>query len=78
MRRANEMANSGKQTLKCFLLFVPFFVLAVISGGIYNDLRTNDIPDTVPGPKMTKAGQGITAAMVSECLYFVLWLSFGN
>lgn len=57
---------SGKQALKCFLVFVPFFVLAVYSGSIYNDLHSNDIPDTVPAVEMTKAGQGITAVIVSE------------
>jgi hypothetical protein len=56
---------SGIQSLKCILVFVPFFVLAVYSGSIYDDLRSNYIPDTVPAVKMTKAGQGITAAIVS-------------
>lgn len=59
------------QTLKCFLVFVPFFVLAVYSGSIYDDLHSNDIPDTVPAVKMTKAGQGITAVIVSRP--FNLW-----
>jgi hypothetical protein len=57
--------NSGKQALKCFILFVPFFVLAVMSGSIYEELHTNDIPNTVPVVKLTKAAQGITAVMVS-------------
>jgi hypothetical protein len=61
---------SGTQALKCFLLFVPFFVLAVFSGSIYDDLHSNDIPDTVPAVKMTKAGQGITAVIVSEVFQF--------
>ena len=56
---------SGIQTLKCVLVVVPFFVLAVYSGSIYDDLRSNYIPDTVPAVEMTKAGQGITAVIVS-------------
>jgi hypothetical protein len=65
MRRLAYRDMPCKQTIKCFLLFVPFFVLAVLSGSIYDDLHSNNIPDTVPSPKLTKAGQGITAAMVS-------------
>lgn len=61
---------SGTQTLKCFLVFVPFFVLAVYSGSIYDDLRSNYVPDTVPAVKMTKAAQGITAVIVSVFYQF--------
>lgn len=57
---------AGTQTLKCFLVFVPFFVLAVFSGSIYDDLRSNYFPATVPALKMALAGQGITAVIVSE------------
>lgn len=56
---------SATQVAKCFVVFIPFFILAVCSGSIYDDLRTNDVPDTIPAVKMTKAGQGITAAIVS-------------
>jgi hypothetical protein len=62
------LSNSGKQTVKCLLLFVPFFVLAVLSGSLYNDMRTNDIPDTMPMLKVMMAGQGITAVMVRALL----------
>jgi hypothetical protein len=62
--------SSGLQTAKCFLVFVPFFVLAVYSGSIYDDLHSNYVPDTVPAVKMTKAGQGITAVIVSELQQF--------
>jgi hypothetical protein len=66
------MSGAGTQTLKCFLVFVPFFVLAVYSGSIYDDLHSNYVPDTVPAVKMIKAGQGITAVIVSGFLS-VLW-----
>jgi hypothetical protein len=69
LMRLVKMANSGKQTLKCFLLFVPFFVLAVISGGQYDDLHSNGLPDTIPSRKTILAGLGITAVMVRRLLF---------
>jgi hypothetical protein len=61
---------SSTQLVKCFVVFIPFFFLAICSGSIYGDLLTNDVPDTIPAVKMTKAGQGITAAIVSGFYQF--------
>ncbi len=69
---SDKRAMSGMQTFKCFIVFVPFFVLAVISGSIFDDLRSNDIPITVPAVKMTMAGQGITGVIVSTGVQFSL------
>ncbi len=62
--------SAATQALKCFLVFVPFFVLAVYSGSIYDDLRTNEVPGTVPAVQLTRVGQGITAVIVSEKFWF--------
>jgi hypothetical protein len=55
----------GWQTFKCFVVFGPFFTLAVYSGGIYDDIRTNNIPATVPQQATLRTGQGIMAVVVS-------------